>query len=132
MHATTLGERTLTDLDHARLTRLLNVQPAPLADYLEGARVTSTRKVPPDTVTMNSRVEVAHAGTHRRQVLTLCYPQEAAPAAGAISVLSPVGSSLLGLRIGDEATWLTPDGTACSARITAIEYQPEASGDYAR
>ena len=53
-----------------------------------------------DVVTMYSRVELVDVHTHRRQVVTLCYPQDAEPAAGFISVLSPVGISLLGLREG--------------------------------
>ena len=75
-------------------------------------------------------VELVDPHTHRRQVLTLCYPQDAEPAAGFISVLSPVGISLLGLRVGDMAKWQTPHGEECSATIESIQYQPEATGDY--
>jgi regulator of nucleoside diphosphate kinase len=63
------------------------------------------------------------------QVVTLCYPQDAEPAAGFISVLSPVGISLLGLR-ADVARWQTPHGEECAAVIECIQFQPEASGDY--
>lgn len=127
------GERTLTDLDYARLSKLLGQQrPGHLADWLESAEVTSSRAAPGDLVTMNSRVEIVDAHTHHRQVLTLCYPGDAEPAAGLISVLSPVGASLLGLRAGDTARWLTPHGEGCAARIAAIQYQPEATGDYTR
>jgi regulator of nucleoside diphosphate kinase len=127
------GERTLTDLDFARLTKLLSQQrPAHLADWLESAEVTASRAAPGDLVTMNSRVEILDLHTHHRQVLTICYPGDAEPAVGFISVLSPVGSSLLGLRAGDTARWLTPHGEGCAAQIVAIQYQPEATGDYTR
>lgn len=133
MHATVHGERTLTDIDYARLNKLLSQQrPAHLADWLESAEVTSSRTAPGDLVTMNSRVEVVDVHTHHRQILTICYPGDAEPAAGHISVLSPVGSSLLGLRAGDIARWLTPHGEGCAAQIVAIQYQPEATGDYTR
>ncbi|MFS2036954.1 GreA/GreB family elongation factor [Polaromonas sp. CT11-55] len=133
MHALVHGERTLTDIDYARLSKLLNQQrPGHLADWLESAEVMSSRAAPSDLVTMNSRVEVVDVHTHHRQVLTICYPGDAEPAAGLISVLSPVGSSLLGLRTGDTARWLTPHGEGCGAQIVAIQYQPEATGDYTR
>jgi len=133
MHAVVHGERTLTDLDFARLTKLLSQQlPPTLADLLAGAEVMKSRAVNADVVTMYSRVEVVDAHTRRRQVLTICYPDDAEPAAGCISVLSPVGISLLGLKTGDIAKWLTPTGEECAAEIAAIQYQPEAAGDYSR
>lgn len=125
------GERTLTDLDFSRLTRLAGQQPPPcLADLLAGAEVTSSRAVQADVVTMNSRVELVDVHTRRRQVLTICYPQDVEPKAGFISVLSPVGTSLLGLRVGDVATWYTPHGQECAALVESIQFQPEAMGDY--
>jgi len=133
MHAVVHGERTLTDLDFARLTKLLSQQlPPTLADLLAGAEVMKSRAVDADVVTMYSRVEVVDAHTRRRQVLTICYPDDAEPAAGCISVLSPVGISLLGLKTGDIAKWLTPTGEECAAEVAAIQYQPEAAGDYSR
>lgn len=133
MHAVVHGERTLTDLDFARLTKLLSRQlPPTLADLLASAEVMKSRAVNADVVTMYSRVEVVDAHTRRRQVLTICYPDDAEPAAGCISVLSPVGISLLGLKTGDTAKWSTPTGEECTAEIAAIQYQPEAAGDFAR
>ena len=130
MHATIHGERTLTELDFARLSKLLGHQPTSLADLLACAEVTSSRTVPGNVVTMYSRVELVDAHTRRRQTLTVCYPADAEPAAGFISVLSPVGHSLLGLKIGDTARWETPAGEACAAEVAAILFQPEATGDY--
>ena len=133
MHPVVHDERTLTDLDHARLTRLVSRQlHAPFFDWLESAEVTNARDVPADLVTMYSRVEVVDIYTHRRQALTICYPEDAEPAAGFISVLSPVGNSLLGLKTADVAKWLTPNGHECSAQIIGIQYQPEAAGGFTR
>ena len=50
---------------------------------------------------------------------------------GFVSVLSPVGASLLGLRVGNVARWSTPAGDERAGEILAILFQPEASGDYA-
>jgi regulator of nucleoside diphosphate kinase len=131
MHATIHGERTLTDLDFARLSKLPGPQLLPgLADLLASADVTSSRAVAGNIVTMNSHVEIVDLHTGRRQALTVCYPADAKPAAGSISVLSPVGSSLLGLKVGDTARWLAPGGEACAAKVAAILFQPEATGDY--
>ncbi|MEJ8859539.1 GreA/GreB family elongation factor [Variovorax robiniae] len=133
MHTVVHGERTLTDLDFARLTKLSSRQvPPTLADLLASAEVTKSRAIDTDVVTMYSRVEMVDVRTRRRQVLTICYPQDAAPAAGCISVLSPAGVGILGLRTGDIARWLTPAGEQCAAEIAAIQYQPEAAGDYSR
>lgn len=132
MHATNSGERTLTELDFARLSKLQGRHLSPgLAHLLASAEVTSSRAVRSDVVTMHSRVKIVDAHTRRHQTLTVCYPADAEPAAGWISVLSPVGSSLLGLKAGDRAVWATPSGEECSAEVAAIVFQPEASGDYA-
>ena len=132
MHATIHGERTLTDLDFARLSKLPQHQlPPAFAELLDCAEVTSSRAVPGNVVTMNSQVETVDVLTRRRQTLTVCYPADAQPAVGLISVLSPVGNSLLGLKVGDTARWLAPNGEACAAEVAAILFQPEATGDYA-
>src|SRR5690348_12994683 len=89
-------ERTLTELDHARLARLLprgaaalrEPGPAALQAAIDNAELIHAGAVPSDVVTMQSRVELAEPGTGRRQVLTLCYPADADPAAGRVSVLS--------------------------------------------
>lgn len=130
MHAAIHGERMLTELDFTRLSKLLGHHPPSLADLLASAEVTSSRAVPADVVTMYSRVELVDVHTARRQTLTVCYPGDAEPAAGFISVLSPVGNSLLGLRVGDVAKWQTPTGEECAGEIAAILFQPEATGDY--
>ena len=131
MHATVHGERTLTQLDFARLSKLPGGQQLPgLTDLLTSAELTNSRDVRGDLITMHSRVELVDVHTRRRQTLTVCYPQDAEPTAGWISVLSPVGSSLLGLRVGDIARWQTPTGEECAAEVAAILFQPEATGDY--
>ncbi|MEO7547639.1 MAG: GreA/GreB family elongation factor, partial [Ramlibacter sp.] len=103
---------------------------AVLSDLLACADVISSRAVHGDVVTMHSRVDLVDVRTRSRQTLTVCYPGEAEAAAGRISVLSPVGSSLLGLKVGDTARWKTPMGQECAGLVAAILFQPEAMGDY--
>lgn len=131
MHATIHGERMLTELDFSRLAKLFGGQlPPDLADLLSGTEVVPSRDVSAKVVTMYSQVELVDAHTLRRQKLTICFPGDAEPAAGFISVLSPVGLSLIGLREGAVARWLTPSGEECSAEVVSVLFQPEASGDY--
>ena len=131
MQATPGAERTLTELDFTRLRHLPgNTIPPGFDDFLSTADVLDSRVVPPDTVTMYSQVELEDPASRRRYKLTLCYPNDAEPAAGFISVLSPVGRSLLGLRVGDMAQWQMPNAATGAAKVVAIPFQPEASGDY--
>lgn len=136
MNAYLQGERTLTSLDHARLEALLRrtataaTRGAPLTDLLDEAELVPSRAVDPTIVTMYSRVLLADTADGDRRALTLCYPADADVHADLVSVLSPIGSSLLGRRVGDVAHWLTPPGKMLGAEVIAILFQPEASGNY--
>jgi len=133
-------ERTLTELDHVRLLNLLRrdargdgspQQIHAIEDVLDASALVPSREVAPDVVTMYSQVLLQDTQTEQRNTLTLCYPADAGPAIGFVSVLSPVGSALLGLRVGSMARWSTPAGDEKAAEILAILFQPESSGDYA-
>ena len=124
-------DRIVTELDFVRLHKLgTSHMPAGFPDVLELAEQVASPAVPPDVVTMYSQIDLLEAGADRPRRLTLCYPQDAEPAQGFISVLSPLGASLLGLRVGARARWRTPQGEQRQARVLAILFQPEASGDY--
>ena len=132
-------ERTLTELDHVRLLNLAHRGrrgdgfPAPrlaIEHVLDACAIVPSRQVPPDVVTMYSQVAIQDLESGERSKLTLCYPPDAEPAAGFVSVLSPVGASLLGRTVGSVARWFTPTGQERAAEIVAILFQPEASGDY--
>ncbi|MBS0343160.1 MAG: GreA/GreB family elongation factor [Proteobacteria bacterium] len=125
------GERTLTDLDHVRLTKLQCRQSLPALDeLLEMTDVVSPQEVTADVVTMRSKLVIADARSGNHQTITLCYPADADPATGQVSVLSPVGLALIGTRVGATARWRTPGGEEGAAQVLDIVYQPEASGDF--
>ena len=133
MNILTDDDRMLTELDHSRIGRLINHHEPhshPMAAVLQQAELLPAREVPADVVTMHSRVLLADLETGRQLRLTLCYPPDAEPARGFVSVLSPVGMSVLGLRVGEVARWRLPDGWEGAARVEAIEFQPEAHGIY--
>ena len=131
--------RTITDLDHVRIFNMLRRQSADaaaaaqaeeLSDLIDAAEVVRPQEIAGDIVTMYSRLRVSDADGGHERSLTLCYPADADVAQGMISVLSPLGTALLGLRVGELARWRGIDGKPAELRLLAIEYQPEASGDY--
>ena len=128
-------ERTLTQLDHARLSRLQehkgDLGPV-LNDTLDMSDLVDPRDIAADIVTMNSRVLLAEAGREQPQELTLCYPEQAQASEGRVSVLSPVGASLLGAQVGRTVQWTLPGGAPRQAVVQALVYQPEAAGDLLR
>lgn len=133
-------ERTLTELDHVRLLSLARrhrrsdgspTSCVTIEQVLDACAVVPSRQVRPDVVTMYSQVLLQDRASGLRSQLTLCYPADAEPAAGFVSVLSPVGTSLLGLTVGGVARWFTPAGEERAAEVAGILFQPEASGDYA-
>lgn len=136
MPASSIPIRTLNELDHVRLQSLLRRHPAasapgaaPLLEtIIDNADLLPPQQIPPDTVTMHSRVRLVD-GSGLQQTLTLCYPQDADPDKRFVSVLSPIGTSLLGQRVGATVSWTGPDGTPGSMQLQAIEYQPEANGE---
>lgn len=130
--------RTLTELDHLRISNLVRLPsgwsiaglaPA-ITDVIEAADLVSSYDVPPNVVTMYSQVLLADLPSGERRKLTLCYPHDAEPASGFVSVLSPVGAALLGLSVGQTASWTGPQGEQASAQILELLFQPEDSGDY--
>jgi len=131
MHKRQDGERLLTEIDFARLKNLgVRQLPTELADSLDSPDIVPSSDIPPDVITMYSQVVLQDIPSGKRQQLTLCYPADADPHLGLISVLSPVGSSLLGQRVGDIVRWRTPNGDECTAEIAALPFQPESTGDY--
>ena len=124
------GELWLTQLDHGRLFKLNGGHPPePLTDLLDSAELIDSAHVRPDVVTLYSQVLVTQDDGEQRK-LTLCYPDDAEPGAGFISVLSPVGLALLGRCVGAQVSWTLPSGKQRLLRIDAVLFQPESSGDY--
>jgi regulator of nucleoside diphosphate kinase len=127
-------ERTLTQLDYVRLTRLASLSKAAVTEaveeLLESSDLVPSRAVPGNVVTMYTQLLVKDVTSDKADKVTLCYPDDAEPNQGFISVFAPLGASLLGLSVGDVARWRSPLGDERMARIVEILFQPEASGDY--
>jgi regulator of nucleoside diphosphate kinase len=100
-----------------------------LQEELDRARIVEPKKVPPDVVTMNSRVLLRDVDTSEEMTYTLVFPKDADIDSGAISVLAPVGTAILGYSEGDVVEWQVPSGRR-RISVEKILYQPEAAGDY--
>jgi regulator of nucleoside diphosphate kinase len=123
----------LTQDDADRLLRLVESQPGKRFEKLEGelvrASIVPREKIPEDVVTMNSRVIFENENTGERREVTLVYPGSADIDAGKISILVPIGTALLGLRVGQSIDWELPGREKQRYRIVKVPFQPEAAGE---
>ncbi|MGV8841435.1 MAG: nucleoside diphosphate kinase regulator [Bauldia sp.] len=80
-----------------------------LLHELDRAMIVPPHTLPASVVRMGSRVRYRSNGGAERTV-TLVYPKEADIGAGRISILTPVGTALLGLRRGQTISYRSRDG----------------------
>ena len=99
-----------------------------LRQRLRGARVVNPSRIPPNVVTMNSQVVLRNVDSGGRMTCTLAYPSEARASSRHVSVTRPLGTAMLGKRVGQIIRW--PGGARDRRlRIQSVPYQPEAAGD---
>jgi regulator of nucleoside diphosphate kinase len=96
---------------------------------LEHACVVTPADVPPDVVTMNSKARLRDLETGEEMIFTLVFPGNTNIENDRISVVAPIGTAMLGQRVGDELEWEVPGGLV-RLRVEEVLYQPEAVGDY--
>ena len=123
---------TIVQSDFQSLERLLDTHSSRtlpgismLRDELNRATIAGAEEISPDCVTMNSTVEFVNDEVGKAYHLTLVYPDQAGTP-GTVSVLAPVGSALLGLRVGQSIRWQVPGGRQLQLRVVAVTRQPEA------
>lgn len=100
-----------------------------LEEELEFAEVVEPREIPPNVVTMRSRVRFKDLDTGEESAYTIVFPTEAEPDEGRISILAPLATALLGRRSGETVEFQAPTRLR-KLRIEEILYQPESSGDF--
>jgi regulator of nucleoside diphosphate kinase len=117
---------TLTAADHEKLSALaeaaLHTMPDvahELAEELDRAHILPGGKQRADAVHMGCDVDFRDDTTGRVQTVTLVYPHEADIAKGKISVLTPIGTALIGLPLGQSIGWTTRTGE--SRRLTVLQ-----------
>src|SRR5687768_16528688 len=126
---------TITRPDRDRLIAITSARANALrwSMFLDGlrreidrARVVEPTRVPRDVVTMGSTVRLSDLAREREEIYTLAYPDEADLRDGRLSVLSPLGTALLGARAGDVIRVESAAGPR-AVKIEEILFQPEAA-----
>src|SRR5574340_1461367 len=126
----------ITDDDCERLRRLIagrrlaNSTDQEYLDNLEQeldrAEVVEPEAIPRDVVTMNSEVRLQDLDSGNIQRYKLVFPIQFRWD-NSVSVLAPIGTAMLGYRVGDVIEWRVPKGIR-RLKVLEIIYQPEAAG----
>jgi regulator of nucleoside diphosphate kinase len=104
--------RLLRLIDSARLdSRIPTSHIAALEGELGRANIVELDEMPGDVVTMGSTIWFRDPETDEVEQYTLVAPFEADVLRDRISVLAPIGTALLGYRLGDVVEWRVPSGT---------------------
>jgi regulator of nucleoside diphosphate kinase len=130
----------ITEFDRKRLKELIkfaedrwdkSVLPylRELDEELDRADIVKPEEIPTDVVTMNSTFRLQDLDSGEEFVYTLVFPARDDSASGKISVLAPLGTAVLGCRVGDTIKRETP-GSPKRLKVKKIVYQPEAKGNY--
>lgn len=116
---------TLTQTDHKKLTALAqsvdNENGLLLEEELSRATVVSDETRPENTVGMNSKVRFQDLESKEEMTVTLVYPHEANADKNLISILSPIGSALIGLQVGQTISWPLPNGKQKSIKVISVQ-----------
>ncbi|MCM2354405.1 MAG: nucleoside diphosphate kinase regulator [Pseudobdellovibrio sp.] len=91
-----------------------------LEEELERANIVSDEELPEDVVSMNSTVKFLDLETDKESIVQLVFPQDTNIAENKISILTPVGSALIGLRVGQTINWPFPNGKVKQLKVTAV------------
>lgn len=96
---------------------------------LDRAIVVKPEEIPADVITMNSTACLQDVESNEEETYTLVFPEDADVAKSKISILAPIGTAMLGYRVGDIFEWDVPAGTR-RLRVKSVLFQPEASGNF--
>ena len=91
-----------------------------LLDEINRAEIHERGALPPDIVTIGSRVEFMDVDTGAKRLVQLVLPVDADIEAGRVSILTSVGAGLIGLRKGQSIDWPCPSGRPRVLRILEV------------
>ena len=97
-----------------------------LEQELDRAEEVEPEAIPRDVVTMNSAVRLKDLDSGETRVYRLIFPTQTRTS-DAVSVLAPIGTAMLGYRVGDVIEWRVPKGIR-RLKVLEVIYQPEAAG----
>jgi regulator of nucleoside diphosphate kinase len=129
-------DRVLSERDYFRL-KALSVRhprlPFPgfdserdIAEILDDAIVVPLDAVPVHIAALHSEIVLRDTASGVTTRITLCLPTDSEPATGRVSVLSPLGMSLIGRPAGFVARWRCPSGEERAAELAAVRDNPDA------
>lgn len=91
-----------------------------LVTEIERAKIYSVDRIPADVVTMGSTVEYVDEASGAIRTVQLVYPGDADLDAGRLSIMTPMGAGLIGLREGQTIAWPDRDGQERDLRIVKV------------
>lgn len=109
----------LADLAHASLARS-SLAAGLLLEEIDRADTTTLADLPADVVTMQSHVEFIDETSGETHSVQLVYPREADMEQHRLSVLTPIGAGLIGMRCGDSIQWPNRLGAYRRLRIVRV------------
>jgi regulator of nucleoside diphosphate kinase len=115
---------TISNIDCDTIYDLLEKEPhdskhSLLIEELGRADIVNKNVLPNNVVKMNSTVEFTVLANQDVFSLKLVYPEDI-KGEGTISILSPIGSALIGLSIGQEIEWPLNNNKKTVVHINAI------------
>lgn len=91
-----------------------------LLEEIERAELHEAATLPDDAVTLGSEVDFVDDKTGQLRKVTLVLPADANISEGRISILTPMGAALYGLRAGSSIAWPDIDGNARTISIVRV------------
>jgi regulator of nucleoside diphosphate kinase len=133
-----IGDICVTRHDYERIIKLIEdplsqkslalIKESFIKD-LKKARKVDPEKIPADCITMNSTFTLTDIGTSQKMTITLVFPKDENIKKGKVSVLSPEGSAVLGVRVGSVIKWKSAQSEKYY-QVSKILFQPESSGQF--
>jgi regulator of nucleoside diphosphate kinase len=117
----------VSDADHERLTGLARASldrvpetAEELLSEMDRAVITAAASMPANVVRMGSTVTIRNDGGHTQRI-ALVYPGDADISENRISVLTPMGTALIGASIGEVVRWSSRGGRELSLIVEAVD-----------
>lgn len=95
-----------------------------LLNEIERATIVTEKRISSDVVTMRSVVEFIDEASGSDRTVQLVYPREADISAGRISILTPIGAGLIGMKTGQSILWPDRDGRERKLTIVKVSREP--------
>ncbi|SEN46266.1 regulator of nucleoside diphosphate kinase [Chitinophaga rupis] len=104
-------EVILSNLKNGLVQATFNKQDAEeLGAELKKAKLVDDEDMPPDVVRLNSSVTVKEERENKVLKITIVMPEKADIKQKKVSIMSPIGTALIGYKKGSKVSWKVPAG----------------------